>query len=73
MKWNKVIRQAHRWVSIAFILGVIANMVAIGTMKEGETPPGWVGALALIPLIVLLVSGLYLFALPYFPRAKRDA
>ena len=31
---------------------------------EGQ-PPKWVGRLALLPLILLLLSGLYLFVLPY--------
>jgi hypothetical protein len=30
-----------------------------------------VGALALIPLIVLLLSGLYLFVLPYTSKSQR--
>lgn len=65
MNWNQLIRQSHRWVSIAFTLGVIINMVAMGQLKGQEQPAVWVGLTALIPLILLLVSGLYLFALPY--------
>jgi len=30
-----------------------------------EKPALWVGLLALFPLILLLLSGLYLFVLPY--------
>lgn len=65
MQWNRWIRQTHRWVSIAFTLGVIVNIAAM----SGEKPALWVGLLALIPLIFLLLSGLYLFVLPY--AAKR--
>jgi hypothetical protein len=65
LNWNNWIRQAHRWVSIAFTVGVIANIVAMGQGK----PAFWVGLLALLPLIFLLISGLYLFMLPY--AAKR--
>jgi hypothetical protein len=54
-------RQCHRWTSIAFTAGVIAYILAMG---QGE-PPAWLGLFALIPLIVLLVTGLYLFVLPY--------
>ena len=36
-----------------------------------ETPAVWVGLLALFPLIVLLVTGLYLFALPYVAKWRR--
>ena len=65
MNWNRSIRQVHRWLSIIFTLGVIANIVTMSL----TTPPFWVGLLALIPLILLLISGLYMFALPYFRRA----
>lgn len=65
MNWNRSIRQIHRWVAIIFTLGVIANIVTMSL----TTPPFWVGLLALIPLILLLISGLYMFALPYFRRA----
>lgn len=64
MNWNRSIRQVHRWVSILFTLGVIANIVTMSL----TTPPFWVGLLALVPLILLLISGLYMFALPYFRR-----
>lgn len=60
---SKWIRQFHRWVAIAFTLGVIANTLIIFT-GEGE-PAYWVYLLALIPLFLLLLSGLYLFVLPY--------
>lgn len=65
MNWNRSIRQVHRWLSILFTLGVIANIVTMSL----TVPPFWVGLLALVPLILLLISGLYMFALPYFRRA----
>lgn len=65
MSLSKTIRQLHRWLSIAFTLGVASYMIA---MSGGTTPPGWVGLLALVPLILLLVSGLYMFFLPYAVR-----
>jgi hypothetical protein len=61
MSWNKWIRQAHRWVSIIFTVTVIANFVAL---SQGE-PPAWVTYSPLLPLALLLFSGLYLFVLPY--------
>lgn len=64
MPW---VRALHRWVSIAFTLAVLGNFVAMGLGSEAV----WVGLLALPPLIVLLLSGLYLFALPYLPRQRR--
>ena len=61
MNWNTSIRQIHRWLSIAFTVAVIVNIVAMVQEKQVV----WVGLLALFPLILLLLSGLYLFALPY--------
>ena len=61
MNWSKWVRQTHRWLSIAFTVAVIANIVALGQ----EKPAVWVGLLALLPLAFLLFTGLYLFALPY--------
>jgi hypothetical protein len=65
--WNKWIRQIHRWLSLAFTLAVIANIAAMG-MAE---PAVWIGLLALVPLIPLLVTGLYMFAQPYVARRRR--
>ena len=61
---NSLIRQTHRWVSIAFTLTVIANFVALA-LKQ---PVSWVTYSPLPPLALLLFSGLYLFALPYVTR-----
>ena len=66
MNWNKWIRQTHRWLSIGFTLAVIANLVAL--MQKEQVV--WVGLLALFPLILLLLSGLYLFALPYMAKGR---
>ena len=61
LNWNKLVRQAHRWLSIAFTLAVIINIVAVLQKKETVV----VGLLALFPLVLLLVTGWYLFVLPY--------
>lgn len=66
MNWNQWIRQAHRWVSIAFTVAVIINLVALWQQQQAV----WIGLLALFPLILLLLSGLYLFALPYLARRR---
>ena len=68
MNWNLLIRQGHRWISILFTLAVLVNIAA---MTQGQ-PPLWIGLLALFLLILLQVSGLYLFALPYIARARRS-
>ena len=67
MRWNYWMRQTHRWVSMVFTLTVIANVVAMG-MGDGM-PPAYITYSPLPPLALLLLSGLYLFALPY--AAKR--
>jgi cellulose synthase/poly-beta-1,6-N-acetylglucosamine synthase-like glycosyltransferase len=61
LNWNKWLRQIHRWLSIVFTATVIANFVA---MVFGQSPP-WVVYSPLLPLALLLFTGLYLFALPY--------
>ena len=61
MNWNKWVRQTHRWLSIAFTVAVIVNIVAVVQKKYTF----WVGLLALLPLVSLLFTGLYLFVLPY--------
>lgn len=69
---SKLIRQIHRWLSIAFTLGVITNTVVIFGLGQ-PSPAFWVYLLALIPLFALLVTGLYMFFLPYVTRAKARA
>lgn len=66
MSWNHWIRQAHRWLSIAFTVTVVANFAA---MTRGAPPP-WITYAPLLPLGLLLFSGLYLFALPYVSRRR---
>jgi hypothetical protein len=61
---SKWVRQSHRWVGLIFTLTVLANFVALAITK-GQQPPGWVTYSPLLPLFVLMTSGLYLFALPY--------
>ena len=63
MSWNIFVRQTHRWVSIVFTLTVIANFIAMA--QGGGMPPPWITYAPLLPLALLLFSGLYLFVLPY--------
>lgn len=60
---NKWLRQSHRWFSVAFTVTVIANFVALGMGQK--QPAAWVTYAPLIPLALLLLTGLYLFTLPY--------
>lgn len=68
MTWTLKIRQIHRWLSIFFTLAVLLNIAAM----TQDQPPLWIGLLALFPLILLLASGLYLFALPYAARWRSN-
>ena len=66
MAFNRLTRQIHRWVSLFFALTVVAKIIAIGTGNAIV----WLYYLPLPPLALLLLSGLYLFALPYLrPRS----
>jgi heme A synthase len=71
MNWNKWIRWAHRWVSIAFTLAVIVNFIAV--MRGKYNRP--LGLMAVFPLALLFLTGMYLFVLPYATkwRAQRSS
>ena len=64
MNWSKWIRQAHRWLSMAFTVAVIINIVAV---LRGRYSTG-LGLLAVVTLAFLFLSGMYLFVLPYASR-----
>jgi hypothetical protein len=66
MNWSKWIRQSHRWLSMTFTLAVIANLAVMGQ----ETIALWVGLFTLLPLALLLITGLYLFVLPHAARRR---
>jgi hypothetical protein len=63
---SNTIRQIHRWLSVAFTAGVLGY---IAVMTRGQ-PPFWVGLFALVPLILLLATGLYMFVLPYARKGR---
>jgi hypothetical protein len=65
------VRQTHRWVSIAFTVTVIANFIALA--QGGGMPPPWVTYSPLLPLALLLLTGLYLFMLPYVTSWRRGS
>jgi hypothetical protein len=64
---NQGIRQFHRWTSIAFTLSVVVTFIAL----QQKDPIVWVSYVPLIPLALLTLTGLYMFALPYFAKARR--
>lgn len=64
LNWNKGVRYTHRWLSIAFTVAVIVNGVAVARGKYTNS----LGLVAVLPLALLLFTGLYLFVLPYATR-----
>ncbi|SDS57633.1 hypothetical protein SAMN04489716_1094 [Actinoplanes derwentensis] len=66
---QKKIRQFHRWTSIVFTATAVATFIALAL----ENPVEWVSYTPLLPLFLLMVTGLYLFALPYTRRRVSGA
>jgi heme A synthase len=64
MNWNKWVRQAHRWLSMAFTAAVIINIVAVLLGKYSSRT----GLLAVLTLALQFITGMYLFVLPYAAR-----
>ena len=67
MNWNNWVRQIHRWLSIIFTTVVIAIFAALGL---GTEPVEWVYFLPLLPLALLMLTGLYMFVLPYAAKGR---
>jgi hypothetical protein len=61
---SRLIRQCHRWISALFVVTIIITMVALAQPE----PIVWVSYMPLLPLFLLLATGLYLFVLPYAQR-----
>ncbi|MGW4715722.1 hypothetical protein [Nocardia sp. NPDC004260] len=61
------VRQLHRWSGIGFVATVVATFVALAQ----EEPIVWVSYLPLLPLALLLFSGLYMLVLPLAARRRR--
>jgi cellulose synthase/poly-beta-1,6-N-acetylglucosamine synthase-like glycosyltransferase len=66
LNWNNWIRQIHRWLSIIFTATVIANFIAMAL----GTPPAWIVYSPLPPLFLMLITGLYMFVLPYVSKRQ---
>ncbi|GAB3418016.1 hypothetical protein NX774_10530 [Massilia agilis] len=59
------IRQTHRWLGMLLTLTILVNFAC---MAFGP-PPAAVTYAPLVPLALLVFSGLYMFFLPYFSKA----
>jgi len=60
MNWNKGIRLTHRWLSMAFTAAVIINGVAVARRRYTNS----LGLVAVVPMALQFLTGLYLFVLP---------
>lgn len=59
--WTNIDRRFISMGAAGWHICFIVNTVAVATGRY----PGWVGFLALLPLALLMFTGLYLFVLPY--------
>lgn len=73
MNWKKWNRQIHRWLSIIFTVLVLTNIVINFVAVGQEQLALWVGLLTLLPLFLLLCTGLYMFVQPYWTKWRRGA
>jgi hypothetical protein len=63
---TRLIRITHRWLGVTLIALTIINAIAFAV---GQAVP-WLYYLPLVPLFLLMISGLYMFVLPYLrPRS----
>jgi hypothetical protein len=67
MSWSIWIRRIHRWLSILFTAVVLAIFAMLGA---GIEPAAWIYFVPLLPLALLMLTGLYLFVLPYAARRR---
>ena len=58
------IRQFHRWVSALFVVTVIITTIAMSQPQ----PIIWISYTPLLPLFLLMASGIYMLVLPYVRR-----
>jgi len=65
MRWSQWVRQFHRWLSVTFTVTVVVVTVAVAVQEE---PAQWLLLTPLLPLALLMASGLYLFVLPHAVR-----
>jgi hypothetical protein len=71
-KLNKWIRLIHRWLVIPF-LSVIVLLLAGMILKGADFQlAGWMNVIALGSLLLLFLSGLYLFAQYYLAKWRRS-
>lgn len=73
MNWSQLIRRTHRLLSVIFTVLVVVNIVLNFVAPGPEQLALYVGLLTLLPLALLMLTGLYLFVLPYADRWRRGS
>jgi hypothetical protein len=63
------IRTLHRWIALAFMAAVATYTVMI--MTQGKAP-GWMNAVTLTPLFLLMASGLWMLIAHYAGRSRGE-
>ena len=66
MNRSTFIRRTHRCVAMAFILLVLANIIACSF----GPPPAWLTYAPLLPLLLLMIGGIIMFFQPYAARRR---
>jgi len=67
---NEWIRQFHRWMAITFFLAFLVNIVVNFIVPTPQQVTFTIGALTLLPLGLLMLTGLYMFFRPYIVRGQ---
>jgi len=67
---TKLSRQLHRWIGVAFVLGFLFNTAVIFS-SAGKQPDFWVYLFALIPLFLLLATGVWMLGVHYGQKIAR--
>ena len=62
------VRRTHRWISILFLLTVMANFA----VRIAGPPPAWITYAPLPPLFLLMGSGLVMLIAPAFKRREGE-
>lgn len=68
---NKWTRQLHRWLVIPLVLAASALIIGGFTGGEGFEQPAWLNITALVSLLSLVFTGLYMFVQHYWAKWRR--
>ena len=66
MTMSTLIRQSHPWFGITLVALTVVNAIAFSL---GYAVP-WLYYLPMLPLFLSMLSGLYMFFLPYSRRSR---